>query len=102
MIIDDPDAPLGVWDHWVVWNIDAKTTRIEENSVSGKEGMNSFRKTSYGGPCPPPGASHRYRFKLYALDTKLDLDSSANKADVEDAMEGHIVGQAILTGTYQR
>ena len=102
LVIDDPDAPMGIWDHWIVWNIDPSTKRIEEDSVPGVEGMNSFRKTSYGGPCPPPGASHRYRFKLYALDTKLDLDSSANKRDVEEAMEGHIVGQAILIGTCQR
>ena len=103
LISDDPDAPAGVWVHWIVWNIDPKTTEIAENSIpSGAvEGTTSFGKTEYGGPCPPSG-EHRYFFRLYALDTKLDLDSSADKAKIEAAMQGHILEQAELMGLYSR
>ena len=101
LIVDDPDAPAGVWDHWVVWNIPADTREIPEDSVPGTEGTNDFRKTSYGGPCPPSG-THRYRFKLYAVDAKLELDSTARKKDVEKAMEDHILAQTQLTGLYKR
>ena len=103
LIVDDPDAPMGTWVHWVVWNIDPDTMQIAENSVpSGAEqGKNDFRKKSYGGPCPPSG-THRYFFKLYALDTKLNLGSNATKADVEKAMKGHILGEAQTMGLYRR
>lgn len=103
LIVDDPDAPGKTWVHWVLWNIDAGTTKIEENSVpSGAiQGVNDFGKTSYGGPCPPSG-THRYFFKLYALDTTLNLDSSAGKAEVVEAMEGHVVAQGELMGRYSR
>jgi len=100
LIVDDPDAPMGTWDHWIVWNI-APTERIEENSVPGTEGLNSFRRHSYGGPCPPSG-THRYFFKVYALDTKLALQPSSRKRDVEKAMEGHILAEGEIVGLYKR
>ncbi len=103
LIVDDPDAPGRVWVHWVVWNIDPSRLEIAENSVpaGAAQGMNDFRKHEYGGPCPPSG-THRYFFKLYALDTVLNLPSSSAKADLERAMKGHIIGQAQLVGTYRR
>ena len=100
LIMDDPDAPGGTWDHWVVWNI-SSTGIIEENSVPGVEGWNSFGKRSYGGPCPPFG-THRYFFKFYALDAQLALPSGSRKKGVELAMKGHILGQGELVGLYKR
>jgi Raf kinase inhibitor-like YbhB/YbcL family protein len=100
LIMDDPDAPMGTWDHWVVWNI-PPAGEIAEDSIPGTEGMNSFNRTSYGGPCPPSG-THRYFFKLYALDTKLDLDSSVRKKDVINAMQGHILAEGKIVGLYSR
>jgi Raf kinase inhibitor-like YbhB/YbcL family protein len=100
LIVDDPDAPMGIWDHWIVWNI-APTTKIEENQVPGSEGTNSFRKQSYGGPCPPSG-THRYFFKIYALDTLLNLKPSSQKKDLEKAMQDHIIAQGQLVGLYHR
>jgi len=100
LIVDDPDAPMGTWDHWVVWDI-PPTKRIEENSVPGTEGLNDFGKHSYGGPCPPSG-THRYFFKVYALDTKLDLPSNSRKRNVEKAMEGHILTKGEIIGLYSR
>jgi Raf kinase inhibitor-like YbhB/YbcL family protein len=103
LIVDDPDAPAGTWVHWVVWNIKPDTREIKEHSVppGASEGMNDFRKRSYGGPCPP-GGTHRYFFKLYALDATLTLGSQAAKADLERAMKGHILAQAELVGLYAR
>jgi len=100
LIVDDPDAAMGPWDHWIVWNI-PPTNKIEENTVPGVEGMNDFRKRSYGGPCPPSG-THRYFFKVYALDTKLNLAPNSRKKDVEKAMKGHILAQGELVGLYGR
>jgi hypothetical protein len=100
LIVDDPDAPMGTWDHWIVWNI-PPTNKIEENSVPGTEGLNDFRKHSYGGPCPPSG-THRYFFKIYALDTKLNLDPNSRKKDVEKAMKNHILAKGELIGLYSR
>jgi hypothetical protein len=100
LIVDDPDAPMGTWDHWVVWDI-PPTKKIEENSVPGTEGLNDFGKHSYGGPCPPSG-THRYFFKVYALDTKLDLPSNSRKRNVEKAMEGHILTKGEIIGLYSR
>jgi Raf kinase inhibitor-like YbhB/YbcL family protein len=100
LIVDDPDAPMGTWDHWIVWNI-PPTNTIKENTVPGTEGINDFRKHSYGGPCPP-GGTHRYFFKIYALDTKLDLNSNSRKKDVEKAMQGHILAKGELVGLYHR
>ena len=100
LIVDDPDAPMGTWDHWIVWNI-PPTGKIEENTVPGTEGMNTDRKHSYGGPCPPYG-THRYFFKVYALDTKLTLNPDSKKKDVEKAIESHILAKGELVGLYRR
>jgi len=100
LIVDDPDAPMGTWDHWVVWNI-PPIKRIEENSVPGIEGLNSFRRRSYGGPCPPSG-THRYFFKVYALDTKLSLGPDSRKRDVEKAMAGYTLARGEIMGLYKR
>jgi len=100
LIVDDPDAPMGTWDHWIVWNI-PPTNKIEENSVPGTEGLNDFRKHSYGGPCPPSG-THRYFFKVYALNTKLDLNANSRKKDIEKAMKDHILARGELVGRYSR
>jgi len=103
LIVDDPDAPAGNWVHWVVWNIAPTTNEIKENTVpSGAlQGINDFRRHDYGGPCPPSG-THRYFFKLYALDMMLSLGPKANKAELERAMKGHIVAQGELIGLYMR
>jgi Raf kinase inhibitor-like YbhB/YbcL family protein len=101
LIVDDPDAPMGTWDHWIVWNIPATTSKIEENAVPGTEGMNDFRRRAYGGPCPPSG-THRYFFKVYALDAKLDLSPTSRKRDVEKAMQGHVLAKGELVGLYRR
>ena len=103
LIVDDPDAPAGNWVHWVVWNIDPTTIEIRENTVpSGAlQGINDFRKHDYGGPCPPSG-THRYFFKLYALDMMLSLGPKANKAELERVIKGHIVAQCELIGLYRR
>jgi Raf kinase inhibitor-like YbhB/YbcL family protein len=100
LIVDDPDAPMGTWVHWVVFNIPV-TSQIQKDSVPGRQGINDFRKKNYGGPCPPSG-THRYFFKLYALDIELDLEESIRKEDVEEAMEGHILAQTELIGLYKR
>ncbi|MFQ6120420.1 MAG: YbhB/YbcL family Raf kinase inhibitor-like protein [Methanosarcinales archaeon] len=104
LIVDDPDAPSKVWDHWVMWNIPPDTKKIEEDSVpeGAVQGVNDFKRREYGGPCPPPGPPHRYMFKLYALDTVLDLAPSSTKKDVEKAMSGNILAQTTLVGLYQR
>lgn len=103
LIVDDPDAPRGIWVHWVVWNFDPKTTEIREDSVpkGAAQGMNDFRKHNYGGPCPPSG-THRYFFKLYALDAQLTIGANSDKAALEKAMQGHIISQAQIMGTYKR
>jgi hypothetical protein len=103
LIVDDPDAPMGTWVHWLVWNIDPSISTIEENSVpTGTiKGLNDFKKNSYGGPCPPSG-THHYHFKLYALDKMIDLNDSSAKKELEKAMEDHILDWAELVGLYQR
>jgi Raf kinase inhibitor-like YbhB/YbcL family protein len=103
LIMDDPDAPRGTWVHWTVWNIDPSTTAIGEDSVPEAtiEGITSFGKPGYGGPCPPSG-THRYHFKIYALDTLLDLPSHAEKNELEEAMKGHIIAHAELVGVYSK
>lgn len=102
LIHDDPDAPMGAWVHWTLWNVNPATLEISENNVpnGAVEGMTSFRKTGYGGACPPSG-THRYFFKIYALDTTLNLSSSAKSSDIESAMEGHILAKAELIGLYR-
>ena len=101
LIVDDPDAPHGLFTHWILWNIDPKTTNIGENSapVGGVQGTNDFGKRNYGGPCPPSG-THRYFFKILALDTKLDLKPSARRAELDAAMRGHTLAQGELMGRF--
>ncbi len=103
LIMDDPDAPVGTWVHWVVWNIPAETREIHESSLpSGAiQGKNSWKRNNYGGPCPPSG-THRYFFKIYALDTALNLSQATTKNDLEQAMQGHILAGGELMGTYRR
>ena len=103
LIVDDPDAPVGMWVHWVVWNIDPATREIAEDSVpSGAgQGKNDWKRNNYGGPCPPSGV-HRYFFKLYAMDVKLNLGSGATKAELEKAMQGHILANSELIGLFKR
>jgi len=108
LICDDPDAPAGVWDHWIWFNVPATLTglpeavpRTETMPGGGLQGRNSWNKIGYGGPCPP-GGTHRYFFKLYALDAELGLKAGANKKDVEKAMQGHILAETQLMGRYKR
>ena len=103
LIMDDPDAPRGTWVHWTMWNIDPSTINITVDSVpaGAVEGTTSSGKSVYGGPCPPSG-THHYYFKLYALDTILDLNKSSEKQEIESAIEGHVLGQAELVGLYSR
>jgi len=100
LIVDDPDAPGGDFVHWVVYDAPV-TSRVEENSVFGKQGVNSLGKSGYVSPCPPTGV-HRYFFKIYALDTLLNLKAGISKSDLESAMAGHILDQAQLVGLYQK
>ena len=109
LIADDPDAPVGTWVHWVVYDLPGDAMSLPQGvptkdtlAGDGKQGLNDFRKVGYGGPCPPPGTPHRYFFKLYALDTPTSLKPRATKTDVLRAIEGHVLAQAELMGTYQR
>jgi hypothetical protein len=103
LIVDDPDAPKGDWVHWLVWDINPAINQIAENSAPEEavEGVTDFGRAGWGGPCPPSG-THRYFFKLYALDAKLNLPSYSVKKDLLQAMNGHIINQAELVGLYQR
>jgi Raf kinase inhibitor-like YbhB/YbcL family protein len=103
LIVDDPDAPIRAFTHWLIYNIPPATTQILENEIpSGSlQGKNDFGNTQYGGPCPHNG-THRYSFKLYALDALLDLPVGASKSELEDAMEGHILESSQLIGLYKR
>ena len=106
LVVEDPDATGGkVWDHWLIWNIEAKTQYISEDNLpfGAVQGTTSFGKQKYGGPCPPRGNSpHRYMFKIYALDALLDLPAGSTKVELEKAMAGHILAQTVLTGLYSR
>ncbi|MFW6046272.1 MAG: YbhB/YbcL family Raf kinase inhibitor-like protein [Candidatus Woesearchaeota archaeon] len=99
LIIDDPDAPNKTWVHWVVWNIDPKIKEIKENSIPGKQGINDFGKYNYGGPCPPSG-THRYLFKLYALDKKVNLNKNTTKKELLKEIEGSIIEKTKLVGLF--
>ena len=103
LIVDDPDAPMGTWVHWVLFNIPASTRSLQENTDSGamSAGKNSSGNTRYDGPCPPSG-THRYFFKLYALDSTLSLSPGATKEQVLKAMESHILAQGELMGTFSK
>jgi len=103
LIADDPDAPMGTWVHWVLFDIPPDVTGLPEGVKGiGIQGKNDSRRLGYAGPCPPKGPAHRYYFKLYALDTTLGLKEGATKADVEKAMQGHILAQGQLMGKYGR
>ena len=109
LIVDDPDAPGGVFTHWLLFNIPPDSRELPEAVPAQAEldsgalqGKTDFGRTGYGGPCPPPGRPHRYQFTLYALDQPLDLEGGASKKQLLSAMEGHILAQGQLTGTYQR
>lgn len=108
LIMDDPDAPKGTFVHWVVFNLPADTSVIRagidvaDDFPNASEGMNDFGDMGYGGPCPPPGGPHHYHFRLYALDSILDLSAGATKKQVTQVMDGHVLAEANLIGTYQR
>lgn len=109
LVVDDPDAPRGTFDHWIVWNLPPDIKELKEG---GKElnhlpslpiqGMNGFGETFYQGPCPPAGKPHHYHFKLYALDKQISLPEGSSKQQLEKAMQGHILAQTEIVGTYQR
>ena len=102
LIVDDPDAPGGLFTHWIVWNIPPQTTTIPEGSgAKGTQGKNDFGRSGYGGPCPPSG-THRYAFKVFALDRQLDLSGGAKRAQLDAAIKGHVIAQGELTGRYSR
>ena len=108
LISDDPDAPVGTWVHWVIYNIPGSSSGLNEGIPADKtlsdgsiQGSNSWKKIGYGGPCPP-GGTHRYYFKLYALDTELDLGPGASKKELERAMKGHVVTEDQLMGRFSR
>ena len=109
LICDDPDAPMGTWDHWLIYNIPADSVGLSEAVPTDESlpdgsihGLNTWGNRSYGGPCPPPGDPHRYFFKLYALDTKLELKTDVDKSSLENAMQEHILAEAQLMGTFSR
>jgi Raf kinase inhibitor-like YbhB/YbcL family protein len=109
LIAEDPDAPGGIWVHWVAYDLPAKTAALTEAlpktetlANGAKQGVNDFRKVGYGGPCPPPGPAHRYYFKLYALDIATALRPRASKAQLLEAIKGHVLGEADLMGRYKR
>ncbi|MBI2212588.1 MAG: YbhB/YbcL family Raf kinase inhibitor-like protein [Acidobacteria bacterium] len=102
LVVDDPDAPVGTWDHWVVWNIPATCRGVAEGvAPEGVAGRNSWKRNGWGGPCPPD-REHRYFFKLYALDSVLELARDATKADLERVMSGHVLAECQLMGRYDR
>jgi hypothetical protein len=109
LICDDPDAPVGTWVHWVIYNLPPDTAGLSEGvpksaelDNGAKQGVNDYRRIGYGGPCPPPGKPHRYFFKLYALDAKPELKPGLTKKELLKAMEGHVLAEGQLMGTYQR
>lgn len=105
LVVDDPDSRNGAWVHWLVWNIEPRTQYISEDSVpdGAVQGKSSFSHAKYGGPCPSRGDKpHHYRFTLYALDAVLAIPADSDKAALTAAMEGHILGTAVLTGIYER
>ena len=102
LIVDDPDAPSGLFTHWIIWNLSPQTSTISEGSApGGVHGTNDFGKSGYGGPCPPSG-THRYYFRVFALDRKLDLANGAKRSQLDAAMKGHVTAQGELMGRYSR
>jgi hypothetical protein len=109
LIADDPDAPAGDWAHWLIYDLPPNTTALAEDMPrvpqlrgGAKQGLNDFKKAGYGGPAPPPGKAHRYYFKLYALNAMTGLAPGAAKTNLLKAMDGHVLGEGKLMGTYQR
>lgn len=109
LLVDDPDAPVGNWNHWTLWNLPASSRGLPEGFSKNarladgtEQGINDFKKTGYNGPCPPAGKPHRYYFKLYALDTKLALEAGAGKPELEAAIKGHILAQSEWIGQFKR
>jgi Raf kinase inhibitor-like YbhB/YbcL family protein len=106
LILDDPDAPMGTFVHWVIYNLPSALKGLPEgvsSSAGGLEqGVNGFGKIGYTGPCPPPGKPHHYRFRFYALDQKLELKQGVTSQKVEAAMKGHVLGRSELVGIFQR
>jgi hypothetical protein len=103
LVVDDPDAPSGVFTHWVAWGLDPAAEGLGEGESAPSEGQNDFGTTGYRGPCPPPGhGRHRYVFRLYALDAELELPAGVAKAELEQAIEGHVLTTAELVGTSER
>jgi len=109
LICDDPDAPVGTWVHWLLYDLPPDTTALaegipagEEPAGGGRQGRNSWGNVGYGGPCPPPGPAHRYFFTLYALDARLDLSAGATQKELLKAMDGHILAEGQLMGRYQK
>ncbi|MBN1423083.1 YbhB/YbcL family Raf kinase inhibitor-like protein [Candidatus Fermentibacteria bacterium] len=109
LLCDDPDAPLKTWVHWVVYNVPPSAQGLPQGVAhaealpdGSRQGINDFGRVGYGGPCPPQGSTHRYFFRVYALDCTLSVGNRATKRSVEKAMEGHIVASGVLLGTYRR
>jgi len=108
LIAYDPDAPVGTWTHWVIWNIPPEKTlpdgvaKVETLEEGTRQGKNDFKRIGYGGPCPPPGKPHRYFFRVYALDAKIDTKPGASRSELERSMKGHVLAQAELMGKYGR
>jgi len=109
LICDDPDAPMGTWVHWVLFNLPGETRSLSEKfpadgelPTGARQGKNDFGRPGYGGPCPPKGPAHRYFFRLYALDAPMTLRAGATKTELEAAMQGHILGRGELMGRYGR
>lgn len=107
LIVDDPDAPVGTWTHWIIWNIRPEASELPEGMPQNesltdgtRQGKNDFKRIGYGGPCPPSGKTHRYFFKLYALRTKLDVQAGATRKELERAMQGQVLAQAEVMGKY--
>ncbi len=102
LIIDDPDAPSGVWTHWILYNIPADIKKIEENSVPGKQGISTSKQKEYIGPCPPGNETHRYFFRLYALDTIIEESDGLTREQIERKIMGHVISTAEMMGYYSR
>lgn len=103
LIMEDPDAPAGLWVHWAVWNINPNIGKLAEHAEPRESviGKNSWGHNQYGGPCPPSG-THRYMFRLFALDTIIDIPGTSGRKELEKAMEGHVLSEALLTGLYAK